>query len=143
MKNNTIKQIVEDLLKKTEKRQKKEFNHLSRQKEATARRKVANAWANIAKGIKYKKAAVKECCRNATFQIEDELFDGILLNLQGRNNNKSYPIQKRILRRIVEKRLAQQVYDKMGKTETCLFRHVARHSTSWSMKKLRKYQMCI
>ncbi len=116
---------------------------MSRRKEALARRKEANAWAKMAKRAKYKRAAVKECCRSTTFQMEGELFDGILLNLQDRNCDKSYPVQKRILRRIVEKRLAQQVYGKVGKNGTCLFRHIARQCESWSMKKLRDYQLCI
>lgn len=143
MNNSAIEQILESLEKKAEKRKRKEANRLGRNKEAMARRKLANAWMKIAKRGEYKRAAVKECCRNTTFQMEDELFDGIILSLNDRNSKKSYPIQKRILRRIVEKRQAQQVYDNVGRTETCLFRYIARQSTSWSMRKLQKYQMCI
>ena len=75
-------------------------------------------------------------------QMEEELFDGILLNLRCKNKVKSYNAQKRILRRIVEKRQAQQAYSKVGRRRDRFSSHIYRHCTSKSMSELRDHQLC-
>ena len=65
----------------------------SKKAEANARRKVAKSWALVAQSVKYRKATVKESCNRLTQILEEELFDGILLNLSGRNGMKSYTCQ--------------------------------------------------
>lgn len=107
-----------------------------RHAEAKARRKVAERWEILAHGLKYKKAAVFESCVRTTMQMEEELFDGILLNLNSRNSRKSYNIQKRILRRIVEKRQAKSVRRQIKRTEDRFTSHMLRSCASKSMRDL-------
>lgn len=113
-----------------------------KQMEANARRKVAKSWALLAHGVKYQKAATNESCHRATQQIEEELFDGVLLSLRDKNSVKSYSEQKRILRRIVEKRQAQQTHRKVGRTESRFTNHMLRQCASKSMNELKRYQRC-
>lgn len=84
-----------------------------RVKEAKARRKVNDNWQRIECTGKYRKAVAKSIGINTTDKIADEVLDGILLNLNVRNCDKSVPKQKRLLRRIVEKRQAQAIHAKI------------------------------
>ncbi len=111
-------------------------------KEAKARRKIAQDWSNISKGVKYQKATARVGCGRVTSRLKNELFDGILMNLQKRNCMKSYSEQKRLLRRIVEKRQAQQAHHNVGRTETRFLSHVSQYCVSTSLKELKRYQMC-
>ena len=129
-----------NLVSKLEKR--KMQKPTRKQVEANARRKVVKAWARLANGTKYQTAAVKDVCDRTTLQMEEELFDGILLNLRDKNNVKSYSAQKRILRRIVEKRQAQRTHGKISRTEDCFSRHISRYCVSKIMNNLKSYQMC-
>lgn len=95
-----------------------------RAKEAKARRKIAKRWDKIAQGGSYQKACYREYCQCETFKLKDELYDGILINLRERNSKKSYSRQKRILRRIVEKRQAQVIHHIVGKTENRFSNHM-------------------
>ena len=114
----------------------------SKKAEANARRKVAKSWALVAQSVKYRKATVKESCNRLTQILEEELFDGILLNLSGRNGMKSYTCQKRILRRIVEKRQAQSAHRLAGRSDNMFTRQLQRYCTSQSLDCLRRYQLC-
>lgn len=115
----------------------------SKKAEANARRKVAKSWALVAQSVKYRKATVKESCNRLTQILEEELFNGILLNLSGRNGMKSYACQKRILRRIVEKRLSQQVHHKIGRSKNRFSGHMLRNCANKSLSNLRSYQICV
>lgn len=126
----------------TEMNNTKKANQKRIQAEANARRKVAKSWALVAQGIKYRKAAVKESCDRLTQIMEEELFDGILLNLSGRNGMKSYSCQKRILRRIVEKRQAQSAHHRVGRTGSRYTNYILRECVNKSMENFRHYQMC-
>ena len=126
----------------TEMNNTKKANQKRIQAEANARRKVAKSWALVAQGIKYRKAAVKESCDRLTQIMEEELFDGILLNLSGRNGMKSYSCQKRILRRIVEKRQAQSAHHQVGRTGSRYTNYILRECVNKSMEDFRHYQMC-
>lgn len=110
--------------------------------EANARRKVAKRWTLVAQGVKYRKAAVKESCDRLTRVLEEELFDGILLNLRGRNGKRSYTCQKRILRRIVEKRQAQSAHRRAGRSDDMFARQLQRYCASQSLDCLKHYQLC-
>lgn len=114
----------------------------TKQANANARRRLAKSWMLLAHGIKYQKAATKESCKRTTINLEEELFDGILLNLCEKNSKKSHHVQKRILRRIVEKRQAQQTHRLVGRTEDCFSRHVLRHCIRKSMDDLNHFQFC-
>jgi hypothetical protein len=128
--------------KKANRKMMQKANQKRIQAEANARRKVAKSWALLAKGVKYRKAAAKESCDRLTLLLEEELFDGILFNLSGRNGMKSYACQKRILRRIVEKRQAQKTYRRIGRTENRYANYILRECTIKSMNDLQHYQEC-
>lgn len=83
-----------------------------RAKEVKARRKLNEDWQRIESTGKYRKAVARGAGWNTTDRIADEVLDGILLRLNARNNEKSTSEQKRILRRIVEKRQAQAIHAK-------------------------------
>lgn len=120
----------------------KKANQKRIQAEANARRKVAKSWALVAQSVKYRKAAVKESCDRLTQILEEELFDGILLNLSGCNGMKSYSCKKRILRRIVEKRQAQSAHRRVGRTDSRYTNHIFRECVKKSLRDLRHFQMC-
>ena len=120
----------------------KKSNQKRIQAEANARRMAAKSWALVAQGVKYRKAAVKESCDRLTQILEKELFDGILLNLNKHNSMKSYTCQKRILRRIVEKRQAQSAHRRVGRTESRYTNHIFQESANKSLGDLWCFQMC-
>lgn len=86
-----------------------------KKKEAKTRRKVNEDWQRLEATNKYHKAIVINTCRNTTDRIADEVLNGILLNLNDRNSKRSASEQKRLLRRIVEKRQAQAIHTKVRK----------------------------
>ena len=143
MKNNSNNGQTEmNNTKKPNRKMMQKANQKRIQAEANARRKVAKSWALVAQGVKYQKAAVKESCDRLTQILEEELFDGIFLNLSGRNGMKSYTCQKRILRRIVEKRQAQSAHRRVGRMGSRYTNHIFRECANKSMEDLRHYQMC-
>lgn len=85
-------------------------------KEAKARRKVNEDWRKVESTSIYRKAATRKAGWNTTDRIADEVLDGIFLSLNTRNEDKSASEQKRLLRRIVEKRQAQAVHAKTRKS---------------------------
>ncbi|MCQ2488858.1 MAG: hypothetical protein MJ143_06280 [Clostridia bacterium] len=111
--------------------------------EANARRKVAKDWAHLSRcSKKYKKAVAREFTSRTTQMMKEELFDGILLNLRCQERGKSYNEQKRILRRIVEKRQAQAAFHHIGRRNSRLFVQTQRTNLSKSMDALRRHQFC-
>lgn len=113
-----------------------------KQSSANARRRLEKSWTLLAHGVKYQKAATKESCKRTTINLEEELFDGILLNLREKNSEKSYRVQKRILRRIVEKRQAQLTHRLVGRSEDRFSRHILQHCIRKSMDDLNNFQFC-
>lgn len=143
MKNNSNNgQKVMNNTKKASRKMKQKANQKRIQAEANARRKVAKSWELVARGIKYRKAAAKESCGRLTQILEGELFDGILLNLKGRNGMKSYACQKRILRRIVEKRQAQSAHRRAGRSGNRFTKQLQHYCASQSLDHLKRYQLC-
>lgn len=143
MENNSNNgQTVMNNTKKASRKMMQKANQKRIQAEANARRKVAKSWELVGKVFKYRKAAAKESCGRLTQILEEELFDGIILNLKGRNGMKSYACQKRILRRIVEKRQAQSVHRRVGRTRSRYTNHIFRECTNKSMGDLQHYKMC-
>lgn len=114
----------------------------SKDAEAKARRKIAENWRTLAKNQKYKEATIKEQCFRETLLMKDELFDGILLNLDDHNCSKSMSLQKRVLRRIVEKRQAQQAHRIIGRSQNRYVGYITNKCASRSMKALQRFQMC-
>ena len=114
-----------------------------RQIEANARRKVAKKWARLANSIKYKLMAANQACNDVTSEIVNECFDGILLDLNERNCDKSYNVQKRLLRRIIEKRQAQSVHRTMGRSLDRYSSHLVNCCISKSVKEIDCYRFCV
>ena len=110
--------------------------------EANARRKVAESWDSLSRGLRYQKAAAQEACTLTTLNLIDELFDGIFLNLHERNRNKSHNAQQRILRRIVEKRQAQSAHRRIRRSSNALARHLRRSCANMSMRLLSSHLHC-
>lgn len=104
--------------------------------EANARRKVAKKWARIGLGVGYKRAAIREAAHNVEELIKEEAFDGFLLLLSEGNRNKSMSFQKRILRRIIEKRQAQAVHRYLGHGDDRLPDYLSLACGKHSMRKL-------
>ena len=143
MKNNSNNgQTVMNNTKKASRKMMQKANQKRIQAEANARRKVAKSWELVAKGFKYRKAAAKESCGRLTQILEEELFDGIILNLKGRNGMKSYACQKRILRRIVEKRQAQSAHRRAGRSGNRFTKQLQHYCASQSLDCLKRYQLC-
>lgn len=129
-------------MKKT-KRQNKELQLLKkRQAEANARRKVNEKWECVERLRCYQQAATREGCSNITATIQEECFDSILLHLSSRSESKSYNTQKRILRRIVEKRQAQLIHHTIGRTIDRFSTHMKTRSISQSVSELQHLQFC-
>lgn len=85
-------------------------------RKAKARRKVNESWQRMETTGIYRKAVVTSAGRCTTDRIACEVLDGIFINLNERNRDKSTVMQKRILRCIVEKRQAQAIHCKTRKS---------------------------
>ena len=106
-------------------------------------RNTAKKWAIVGNSMRYKCAAVREASLNSLNDIKEETFDGILIALSSHNSGKSLNVQKRILRRIVEKRQAQIVHRYMRHTDDLTASHLASVYISKCMEMLHQYQKCI
>ena len=106
-------------------------------------RNIAKKWAIVGNSMRYKCAAVREASRNSFDDIKEEAFNGILIALSPHNSGKSLNVQKRILRRIVEKRQAQIVHRYMRHTDDLTASHLASVYISKCMEMLHQYQNCI
>lgn len=128
---------------KKSKRFNKESQRLKNLKiEADARRKVNAEWERVASLRRYKRAAVKHACDSATAMIQNECFDGILMQLNSRSESKSNNSQKRVLRRIIEKRQAQSIHRSIGRTIDRFSNYMQTRSISRSVSELRRCQYC-
>lgn len=111
--------------------------------EANARRKVAKRWAKIGNGTGYKHAAARQSAKETATKIESEVFDGILLSLSPRNSKRSQSQQRRLLRRIVEKRQAQAAFRRIGRSEDLFAPRLMDECSCHCMHELHRYQNCI
>ena len=114
-----------------------------RRQEANARHEVNNSWKKVGNSLRYKRAAMRESYIHTVSNMEQMLFDGILLNLSPRNSGKSMNIQMRLVRRIVEKRQAQIIHQCIGRSEDSFAERMAFVYGKRCMRELRRYQMCI
>ena len=106
-------------------------------------RNIAKRWAIVGNSMRYKRAAVREANWNSFDDIKKDAFDGILIALSSHNSGKSLNVQKRVLRRIVEKRQAQIAHRYIGHTDDLTASHLASVYSSKCMKMLHQYQNCI
>lgn len=141
MKKNSKKQTGTSVIEQVRNTQiKQEKAEMHRVCEANARRKVNKHWDRVAKTKRYRKAVAEDSCMMISLKIEDELMDGILLNLNERNNSKPYSVKMRLLRRIVEKRQAQANHRKNGRTNDLLTSHLSIECTSTCLNRIRRRQ---
>lgn len=110
--------------------------------EASARRKVNKRWALVGRMESYRSAAVKAVCRRTTRLLEEELYDGILLNLRSGDERQSANVKRRLVRRIVEKRQAQAAHRLTGRSADRWAARQWQRSTSWSLAALHRHQTC-
>lgn len=101
-------------------------------------RQVNKSWEKVEYTPRYRSASAKEMCDTITKKIEEEVLNGILLNLSIKSQAKPTSVQNRILRRIVEKRQAQANHKKHGRTEDRTSIHISITSTSCCMETIRK-----
>lgn len=64
-------------------------------------------WSRLRKARRYQRATRRVACNKIVTDIQHNALDGIFIDLNENNASKSYQVQKRILRRIVEKKCAQ------------------------------------
>ena len=136
MKNKTTE-------KKMRERTKISDHERQRQAEVNARRKMNEKWERMEETPQYKNAVVTEVFQSTTKKIAIELFDGILLELNIRNQQKPANVQNRLLRRIVEKRQAQANHQKNGRTDDLTSVHITISCTSKCMDEINKKRRAI
>lgn len=93
-------------------------------------------WDLMAKNRRYSKAVAKDLCREVTAWAVEECLDGICLNLSDGNCMRSDAVQKRILRRIVEKRQAQANHRRVGRTQSLLASYLEKSCCSSTMAEI-------
>lgn len=104
---------------------------------------MAECWTIVGNSMRYKRAAVREASWNSLDDIKGDVFDGILIALSPHNSGKSMNVQRRVLRRIVEKRQAQIAHRYIGRTDDLLASRIASVCSSRCMRRLHQYQYCI
>lgn len=107
------------------------------------KKSLAECWTIVGNSMKYRRAAVREASRNSLDDIKGDVFDGILIALSPHNSGKSMSVQKRVLRRIVEKRQAQIAHRYIGRTDDLLASRIVSVCSSRCMRRLHQYQNCI
>lgn len=110
----------------------------SKKPEANARRKINKNWEKVEHTPRYRSASAKELCDTITKKIEIGVLDGILLNLNIKSQTKPSNVQNRILRRIVEKRLAQATHKKHRCLDGLSSIRISVSSTSLCMEAIHK-----
>ena len=110
-------------------------------KKEKIRKRLLKSWTKIACGIGYKYAATEETYKNSMQEIEDEMSDGgKLLPLSSRYRNKSINVQKRVLRRIIEKKQSQMAHRFFGHTDNLLTKRIANVFSKRCMKEVSRHQ---
>ena len=99
-------------------------------------RKLNENWKRVENSGRYQRANVKDAALKTSRGIEQELLDGIFLNLNERSQEKSYKVQGRILRRIVEKRHAQATHKVYGRHDDLDSRYLIALCTRDCMKRI-------
>ena len=88
------------------------------------------SWLYIQSSDKYRNHVAIETCRRITESLK---YDGMSIVLNERNCAKSEKMQKRIMRRIIEKRQAQATHHKLGRTTDMFVPSIERANVSRCM----------
>ncbi|MCQ7926303.1 hypothetical protein NP234_24260 [Salmonella enterica] len=97
-----------------------------------------SGWKTMGFFKSFRRAAIKEAAWATSDRIADEVLDGIFLNLNGRNADKSAAEQRKLLRRIVEKRQAQTIHAKMGRGEGREAASIVSYNASHCLERLHR-----
>lgn len=111
-------------------------------KQKNYRRQESEAWTRVSHSGRYKKAVAVDLCQDVTIGVIEECLDGITLSLSDSNSVMSETAQKRILRRIVEKRQAQAAHRKIGRSQGLFASHVQKRCLSNSMYEIHQHIRC-
>ena len=142
MRNNNQVNTLNPITSKRSSRSKETKRAKQKQAEANSRRKVAKSWAFLGAGNKYRKAAVGESRSRMTSEIKENLINGTIFDLCEKNSMKRDNVQKRILRRIVEKRQAQASHRRTGHTQDLFASHLVRECCSKCMEEINRFRRC-
>ena len=104
--------------------------------------KEMKAWDKVSRSKRYKKAVARDLCQNVTAGVIQECLDGVCLNLSEENSLRSDAAQKRILRRIVEKRQAQATHRRVGRTGNLFSAHLEKTCCSDCMTEINIHRFC-
>lgn len=110
----------------------------SHTKESKSRKRLYENWQRIETTDKCQRAVAISCGKQMTEKIVEEVIDGIFLNLNRRSHAKSGSEQKRILKRIVEKRQAQAIHLGTRKSRTRETSRTVMSNTSRCMVRLKE-----
>ena len=110
-------------------------------KKERIRKRLLKSWTKIACGIRYKYAATEEMYRNTMQEMENQMSDGVIqLSLSSRYRDKSINVQKRVLRRIIEKKQSQMAHRFFGHTDNLLTKRIANVFSKRCMKEVSRHQ---
>lgn len=134
MKKNNIDIDSLTMINSEEKAAKNSGNYKTQSKRKYKTVKKANdGWMLVQASDKYRNHVALETCQRITDTLKSELFDGFSIVLNSRNCTKSEKIQKRIMRRIIEKRQAQATHQKLGRTADLFVPKIERANVSRCM----------
>lgn len=140
MRNNKQVKALNPITSKRSSRSKETKRAKQKEAEANARRKVAKSWAFLGAGNKYRKAAVGESCSRITSEIKENFINGIFFDFCEKNSTKSANVQKRLIRRIVEKRQAQASHRRTGHTQDLFASYLVRECCSKCMDEINRFR---
>ena len=109
------------------------INFSTSKRKLKAAKNSNNSWLYIQSSDKYRNHVAIETCRRTTESLKLELYDGMSIVLNERNCVKSEKMQKRIMRRIIEKRQAQAAHHKQGRTADLFVPNIERANVSRCM----------
>lgn len=99
-------------------------------------------WELVARGNKYAQASAKEACWQMVTELTEDLMDGCTIALKTRNSVKPNSTQRRIMRRIAEKKLAQKAQRLNNGYNSRWLNHCVDASTGDCMLAVRLKQIC-
>ena len=109
------------------------INFSTSKRKMKAAKNSNNSWLYIQSSEKYRNHVAIETCRRTTESLKLELYDGMSIVLNERNCAKSEKMQKRIMRRIIDKRQAQATHHKLGRTTDMFVPNIERANVSRCM----------
>ncbi|MCQ2349084.1 MAG: hypothetical protein MJZ98_01225 [Paludibacteraceae bacterium] len=112
----------------------------SRAKAKRIAKQLNKKWEFMEQLPKYKYAAAKENFYATTNEIKEEVLDGIFFSLSDSYMSKSAKVQQRIVRRIVEKRVAQANHHSYGRSHDLFCAYQEQRNTSRCMESINRHR---